>query len=86
MPPILHFQFLQHLISRRFIDHLAGNRTEPMLIQGYEPASVVGSTRKMIAAAGFGDHNGYLSRADREDAIHNPERHFLCVQLDWASS
>ena len=51
-----------------------------MLIQGYEPASVLDSIRKSIAAAGFGDHNGYLSRADREDAIHNPERHFLCVQ------
>lgn len=40
------------------------------------------SVRKLMAAAGFGDHNSYMTRADREDAIHNPERHFLCVALD----
>jgi hypothetical protein len=51
-----------------------------MLIQGYDHAAMLALIRKQIAAAGFGDHNGYLSRADREDAIHNPERHFLCVQ------
>lgn len=51
-------------------------RTEPALVEGQEHGASVNKVHQLIEAASFGDHNHYLSRADREDAIHNPERHF----------
>lgn len=54
----------------------SSHRTEPALVAGQEHGASVAKVRNLIEAARFGDHNHYLSRADREDAIHNPERHF----------
>ena len=49
--------------------------TDLLWVEPDSPAAAE-KLRGKLQAAGFGDHNGYLQREDREDAIFNPERHF----------